>query len=71
MQEIGDGKNNKKIYYLSSLFFTLYNDYLFIGLAPIPESKNLDFFVCVEANPLQRFLVGDVGVLRQIILNVI
>ncbi|GET62767.1 uncharacterized protein OCT59_023342 [Rhizophagus irregularis] len=41
------------------------------GLAPIPESKNLDFFVCVEANPLQRFLVGDVGVLRQIILNLL
>jgi len=41
------------------------------GLAPIPERKNLDFFVFVEIDPLQRFLVGDVGVLRQIILNVI
>ncbi|RIA93223.1 hypothetical protein C1645_819645 [Glomus cerebriforme] len=41
------------------------------GLAPIPERKNLDFFVCVETDPLQRFLVGDVGVLRQIILNLL
>ncbi|CAI2174955.1 13736_t:CDS:10 [Funneliformis geosporum] len=41
------------------------------GLAPIPERKNLDFFVGVEMNPLHRFLVGDVGVLRQIILNLL
>ncbi|CAG8549932.1 268_t:CDS:10 [Funneliformis caledonium] len=41
------------------------------GLAPIPERKNVDFFVGVKMSPLHRFLVGDVGVLRQIILNLL
>ncbi|RIB05559.1 hypothetical protein C2G38_2219333 [Gigaspora rosea] len=40
------------------------------GLAPIPERKKLNFDIYVEMNPMHRFLVGDVGVLRQIILNI-
>jgi len=41
------------------------------GLAPIPERKKLNFDIYVEMNPMHRFLVGDVGVLRQIILNLL
>nr|CAG8542046.1 5715_t:CDS:10 [Entrophospora candida] len=40
-------------------------------LAPIPDMKKLDFVVYADINPLHRFLVGDVGALRQIILNLL
>ncbi|CAG8488008.1 4568_t:CDS:10 [Ambispora leptoticha] len=41
------------------------------GLAPIPERKRLDFIVFSKVNPLHRFMIGDVGCLRQIILNLL
>ncbi|CAG8608509.1 11911_t:CDS:10 [Ambispora gerdemannii] len=41
------------------------------GLAPILERKKLDFVVFTDVNPLHRFMIGDVGCLRQIILNLL
>ncbi|CAG8602023.1 17372_t:CDS:10 [Cetraspora pellucida] len=40
------------------------------ALAPISERKKLNFDICIKMNPMHRFLAGDVGVLRQIILNI-
>ncbi|CAG8573860.1 2355_t:CDS:10, partial [Acaulospora morrowiae] len=41
------------------------------GLAPISGRKDLDFVIYGEINPLHRFFKGDLGVLRQIILNLL
>ncbi|CAG8496796.1 15844_t:CDS:10 [Dentiscutata heterogama] len=41
---------------------TLLGTTLYVGLAPIPERKKLNFNIYVEMNPMHRFLVGDVGI---------
>ncbi|CAG8609047.1 7948_t:CDS:10, partial [Ambispora gerdemannii] len=41
------------------------------GLAPIPERKRLDLVIFFKVNPSHRFMIGDVGCMRQIILNLL